>query len=69
MTQNTQLTKMLRGCGFDWLLIDCEQTPNSEADVLAKLQALNGSATMPRCDLPTLTWQRSNAFSTEVHKL
>lgn len=47
MTRDTQLTEMLGGCGFDWLLIDCEHTPNSEADVLAKLQALNGSPTMP----------------------
>ncbi|MGR3651417.1 MAG: HpcH/HpaI aldolase family protein [Roseovarius sp.] len=47
MTRDTQLTEMLGGCGFDWLLIDCEHTPNSEADVLAKLQALNGSPTTP----------------------
>lgn len=47
MTRDTQLTEMLGGCGFDWLLIDCEHTPNSMADVLAKLQALNGSATAP----------------------
>lgn len=47
MTRDVQVTEMLGGCGFDWLLIDCEHTPNSEADVLAKLQALNGSPTMP----------------------
>ncbi|WP_439122159.1 HpcH/HpaI aldolase family protein [Marivita sp.] len=47
MTRDTQLTEMLGGCGFDWVLIDCEHTPNSEADVLAKLQALNGSQSMP----------------------
>lgn len=46
-TRDTQLTEMLGGCGFDWILIDCEHTPNSEADVLAKLQALSGSATTP----------------------
>lgn len=45
MTRDTQVTEMLGGCGFDWLLIDCEHTPNSEADVLTKLQALNGSPT------------------------
>ncbi|MDF1727505.1 MAG: HpcH/HpaI aldolase/citrate lyase family protein [Sulfitobacter sp.] len=47
MTRDVQITEMLGLCGFDWLLIDCEHTPNSEADVLAKLQALNGSDTMP----------------------
>lgn len=47
MTRDTQITEMLGGCGFDWILIDCEHTPNSEADVLAKLQALNGSAIAP----------------------
>ncbi|WP_322865014.1 HpcH/HpaI aldolase/citrate lyase family protein [Aquicoccus sp. G2-2] len=41
------ITEMLGDCGFDWLLIDCEHTPNSEADVLAALQALSGSATEP----------------------
>lgn len=41
------VTEMLGDCGFDWLLIDCEHTPNSEADVLAALQALSGSATEP----------------------
>ena len=47
MIRDTQVTEMLGGCGFDWLVIDCEHTPNSEADVLAMLQALNGSPTMP----------------------
>ena len=47
MTNDPQITEMLGTCGFDWLLIDCEHTPISEGDVLAKLQSLNGSATMP----------------------
>src|SRR6056297_2910280 len=47
MVRDTQVTEMLGGCGFDWVLIDCEHTPNSEADVLAMLQALNGSPAMP----------------------
>ncbi|QFU09651.1 4-hydroxy-2-oxo-heptane-1,7-dioate aldolase [Rhodobacteraceae bacterium THAF1] len=47
MTRDTQITEMLGGCGFDWVLIDCEHTPNSEADVLGMLQALNGSPSMP----------------------
>ena len=47
MTNDTQVTEMLGGCGFDWIVIDCEHTPLSEADVLAKLQSLNGSDTMP----------------------
>lgn len=40
--RDTSVVEVLAGCGFDWMLIDCEHTPNSEADVLAALQALNG---------------------------
>jgi len=36
------VVEMLAGCGFDWILVDCEHTPNNAADVLAMLQALNG---------------------------
>lgn len=47
MTNDTQITEMLGLCGFDWILIDCEHTPIAEADVLAKLQSLTGSPTVP----------------------
>ena len=46
-SNDTQVTEMLGTCGFDWILIDCEHTPLSEADVLAKLHSLNASPTMP----------------------
>lgn len=40
--RDSAVVEMLAGCGFDWIVVDCEHTPNSEADVLAMLQALNG---------------------------
>ncbi|MDQ2088904.1 HpcH/HpaI aldolase family protein [Marimonas arenosa] len=43
--RDSAVTEMLGDCGFDWILIDCEHSPNSESDVLVKLQALNGSPT------------------------
>lgn len=46
-TRDAQVTEMLGGCGFDWLLIDCEHTPSSVTDVMAMLQALNGTPTSP----------------------
>lgn len=45
MLRDPALTEMLGQCGYDWINIDCEHTPNSEADVLAMLQALSGCPT------------------------
>ena len=39
--------EMLGDVGFDWILLDCEHTPNDVPGVLALLQALAGSATAP----------------------
>lgn len=40
MTRDPALTEMLAGCGFDWLTIDCEHTPNGIDRVLSMLQAV-----------------------------
>jgi 4-hydroxy-2-oxoheptanedioate aldolase len=45
MLRDPAMTEMLGRCGYDWINIDCEHTPNNEADVLAMLQALSGSPT------------------------
>jgi 4-hydroxy-2-oxoheptanedioate aldolase len=46
-TRDTQITEMLGDVGFDWILLDCEHTPNDPAGVLVMLQALSGSTTAP----------------------
>ena len=40
--RDNAVIEMLAGCGFDWMLIDCEHTPRGEAEVMAMLQALQG---------------------------
>jgi 4-hydroxy-2-oxoheptanedioate aldolase len=38
---------IVRDCGFDWLLIDTEHSPNEIPDVLSQLQACEGGAATP----------------------
>lgn len=40
-------TEILAHCGFDWLVLDMEHSPNELSDILSQLQALNGSTTSP----------------------
>jgi len=38
---------ILGDCGFDWILLDTEHSPNELPDLLAQMQALGRSATTP----------------------
>jgi 4-hydroxy-2-oxoheptanedioate aldolase len=40
-------TEILGQCGLDWLVLDMEHSPNELDTILAQLQALKGSPTMP----------------------
>lgn len=40
-------TEILGHCGLDWLVLDMEHSPNEIDTILAQLQALKGSPTMP----------------------
>ncbi|GGE58134.1 HpcH/HpaI aldolase family protein [Actibacterium pelagium] len=40
MTRDPALTEMLAGCGYDWINLDCEHTPNHIDRVLSMLQAI-----------------------------
>ena len=40
-------TEILAHCGFDWLLLDMEHSPNDIPEILAQLQAMQGSPTTP----------------------
>ena len=39
--------EVVAGSGFEWLVIDCEHSPNEVADTLAQLQAVAAYPTMP----------------------
>ena len=39
--------EVLAGAGFDWLLLDCEHSPNDAAMVLSQLQAVVGGTAHP----------------------
>jgi 4-hydroxy-2-oxoheptanedioate aldolase len=39
--RDSAVAEMLAGCGFDWILVDCEHTPNGVADVQTMLQVLH----------------------------
>jgi 4-hydroxy-2-oxoheptanedioate aldolase len=39
--------EILGHCGFDWMVLDMEHSPNELPEVLGQLQALKGSPTMP----------------------
>jgi 4-hydroxy-2-oxoheptanedioate aldolase len=38
-------TEILADCGFDWLLLDMEHSPNELPDIVSQLQAMKGSKT------------------------
>ena len=40
-------TEILAHCGFDWLLLDMEHSPNDLMEIVAQLQAMKGSPTTP----------------------
>ena len=40
-------TEILGHCGYDWLVLDMEHSPNELSTILAQLQALQTSPTMP----------------------
>ena len=40
-------TEILGHCGFDWMVLDMEHSPNELPHILSQLQALKGSPTMP----------------------
>jgi 4-hydroxy-2-oxoheptanedioate aldolase len=40
-------TEILGQCGFDWMVLDMEHSPNELSHILAQLQALKDSPTMP----------------------
>ncbi|WP_193334788.1 HpcH/HpaI aldolase family protein [Devosia beringensis] len=46
------VTEVLCDAGFDWMVIDGEHSPNTITDVLAQLQVLGRSRTMPVVRLP-----------------
>lgn len=40
-------TEILAGCGFDWLLLDMEHSPNEVPTILSQLQAMAGGSATP----------------------
>lgn len=40
-------TEILAGCGYDWLLLDMEHSPNEVPTILAQLQAMTGGTATP----------------------
>lgn len=40
-------TEILAGCGFDWLLLDMEHSPNEVPTILSQLQAMAGGTATP----------------------
>lgn len=40
-------TEILAGCGFDWLLLDMEHSPNEVPAILSQLQAMAGGTATP----------------------
>ena len=45
-------TEILAHCGFDWLVLDMEHSPNELPDILAQLQAMNGGSATPVVRVP-----------------
>jgi 2-keto-3-deoxy-L-rhamnonate aldolase RhmA len=41
------LVELFAGCGFDWLLLDTEHSPSELPDVIAQLQAMQGTDVSP----------------------
>ncbi|CAH2603162.1 4-hydroxy-2-oxo-heptane-1,7-dioate aldolase [Rhodovastum atsumiense] len=44
---STELVELFSGCGFDWILIDTEHSPNELPNVISQLRALNGTGVSP----------------------
>lgn len=44
---NNVSVEILAGAGFDWVLLDCEHSPNEPAMVLSQLQATSGGTAHP----------------------
>jgi 4-hydroxy-2-oxoheptanedioate aldolase len=44
---NAISTEILGHCGFDWMVLDMEHSPNELSHILSQLQALKDSPTMP----------------------
>lgn len=44
---NNISTEILAGCGYDWLLLDMEHSPNEVPTILAQLQAMSGGTATP----------------------
>ena len=69
-------TEILAHCGFDWLVLDMEHSPNELPDILAQLQAMNGGSATPVVRVPwndTVTFKRLfdigvQSFPTERHQ-
>lgn len=40
-------TEMMAGLGYDWMLLDCEHTPNDLSSILSMLQAMSSYGTHP----------------------
>lgn len=40
-------TEILAHCGYDWLLLDMEHSPNDLGEILSQLQAMNGGSATP----------------------
>ena len=44
--------EILAHCGYDWLVLDMEHSPNELSDILAQLQAMTGSNAAPVVRVP-----------------
>jgi 4-hydroxy-2-oxoheptanedioate aldolase len=45
-------TELLAHCGFDWMVLDMEHSPNELPDILSQLQAMNGGSATPVVRVP-----------------
>jgi 4-hydroxy-2-oxoheptanedioate aldolase len=45
-------TEIIAHCGFDWLVLDMEHSPNELPDILSQLQAMTGSSATPVVRVP-----------------
>lgn len=45
-------TEIIAHCGFDWLVLDMEHSPNELPDILSQLQAMNGGSATPVVRVP-----------------
>jgi 4-hydroxy-2-oxoheptanedioate aldolase len=44
---SSMLAELLGGCGFDWILLDTEHSPNDMPEVIAQLQAMSAFQVSP----------------------